>query len=142
MTIWRVFGPEYRVDVEIVGWKVCWNTSTSSQVSNCDGIVLEIYLDHKFQWTKEGLNCASLSYQVVTKPTKPSALTLTVQTLLWSLEFAIERNLEYNTIANKGLVFIGNYGKAITRKYRKGNDKNCKKEDKRIFWQIPAFVTV
>ena len=25
------------------------DTSTSSQVANCDGVMLEIYLDHKFQ---------------------------------------------------------------------------------------------
>ena len=27
----------------------CRNTSTSSQVSNCDGVVLEIYFDNKLQ---------------------------------------------------------------------------------------------
>ena len=42
-----------------------WNTPTSSQVSNCDGVVLEIYLDHKFQWPQEDLNCESLAYEVV-----------------------------------------------------------------------------
>ena len=26
-----------------------WDTSTSSQVSNCDDVVFEIYLDEKFQ---------------------------------------------------------------------------------------------
>ena len=45
---------------------LCWDTSTSSQVSNCDGVVLEIYLDHKFQWPQEGLNCEFLAYEVVT----------------------------------------------------------------------------
>ena len=42
-----------------------WNsdTTTSSQVSNCDRVVLEIYLDHKFQWSIEGLNCKSLAYK-------------------------------------------------------------------------------
>ena len=30
-----------------------WDTSTSSQVSNCNGVALEIYLDHKFQWPQE-----------------------------------------------------------------------------------------
>ena len=36
--------------------------------SNCDGVVLEIYFDHKFQWTQEDLNCESLAhaYEVVT----------------------------------------------------------------------------
>ena len=32
----------------------------------CDGAVLEIYLDLKFQWPQEGLNCESLAYEVVT----------------------------------------------------------------------------
>ena len=48
--------------------KICWDISTSSQVSNCDGVVLEIYLDHKFQWPQEDLNCESLVYEVVTNP--------------------------------------------------------------------------
>ena len=43
-----------------------WDTSTSSQISNCDGVVLDIYLDHKFQWPQEGLDCESLAYEVVT----------------------------------------------------------------------------
>ena len=46
--------------------EICWDTSTSSQVSNCDGVVLETYLDHKFQQLQEGLNCESLAYEVVT----------------------------------------------------------------------------
>ena len=32
----------------------------------CDGVVLEIYLEHKFQWPQEGLNCEFLAYEVVT----------------------------------------------------------------------------
>ena len=28
--------------------EIFWDTSTLSQVSNCNGAVLEIYLDHKF----------------------------------------------------------------------------------------------
>ena len=31
-----------------------------------DGVVLEIYLDHKFQWPQECLNCESLAYGAVT----------------------------------------------------------------------------
>ena len=31
-----------------------------------DGAVLEIYLDHKVKWPREGLNCKSLAYEVVT----------------------------------------------------------------------------
>ena len=46
--------------------KNCWDTSTSSQVSNWDGVVLGIYLDDKFQWPHESLNCESLAYEVVT----------------------------------------------------------------------------
>ena len=38
-----------------------------SLVLNCDDVVLEIYLDHKFQWPQEGLNCESLAYEVVTQ---------------------------------------------------------------------------
>ena len=49
---------------------LCWDTSSSSQVSNCHGVVLEIYSDHKFQWPEKGLNCESLVYEVVTEPTK------------------------------------------------------------------------
>ena len=43
-----------------------WDTSTSSQASNFDGVMLEIYLDHKFMWPQEGLNFESLTYKVVT----------------------------------------------------------------------------
>ena len=32
----------------------------------CDGVVLKIYLDHKFHWPQENLNCESLAYEVVT----------------------------------------------------------------------------
>ena len=46
--------------------EVYWDTSTSSQVSNYDGVLLEIYLDHKFQWPQGGLNCKSLIYKMVT----------------------------------------------------------------------------
>ena len=44
---------------------IFWDTSTSSQVSNCDSVALEIYLDHKFQWPQESFNCESLAYEVV-----------------------------------------------------------------------------
>ena len=44
----------------------CRSTSTSSQVSKCNGVVLEIYLDQKLQWPQEDLNCKSLAYEVVT----------------------------------------------------------------------------
>ena len=43
-----------------------WNTSTLSQVSNCDGVIIGIYLYHKFQWPQEGLNFESLAYEVAT----------------------------------------------------------------------------
>ena len=32
----------------------------------CDGAVLEIYLDDKYQWPQGGLKCESLAYEVVT----------------------------------------------------------------------------
>ena len=43
-----------------------WDTSTSSQFWNCNGVVLEIYLNHKFHWAQEGLNCEPLTYHVFT----------------------------------------------------------------------------
>ena len=46
--------------------KRIWDTSTSRQVSDRDGFMLEIYLDHKFQWPQVGKNCESLAYEVVT----------------------------------------------------------------------------
>ena len=33
---------------------------------DCNSIVLEIYLDHKFQRPQKGLNSESLAYEVVT----------------------------------------------------------------------------
>ena len=34
-------------------------------VFDCDGVVLEIYLDHKFQWQQEGLNCETIACEIV-----------------------------------------------------------------------------
>ena len=45
---------------------VNWDTSISSQDWNCDGVVLEIFMDHKFQWPHEGLNCEILTCNAVT----------------------------------------------------------------------------
>ena len=42
-----------------------WDTSTLNQVSTCDGVMLEIYLDHKFQGLQGVLNCESLVYEAV-----------------------------------------------------------------------------
>ena len=39
------------------------------------GAVFEIYLDRKFQWLQEGLNCESLAYKVVSEPTRSLFLT-------------------------------------------------------------------
>ena len=36
------------------------------ETSCCDSVVLEIYLDYKFQWPQESLNCESLACEVVT----------------------------------------------------------------------------
>ena len=33
---------------------------------HCNGVVLEIYLDHKFQWPQEGLNYEYFAYEVST----------------------------------------------------------------------------
>ena len=44
-----------------------WDSSTSSQVSNWNGVALEIYLDQsRVQWPQEGWNCESLACVVVT----------------------------------------------------------------------------
>ena len=43
-----------------------WDTLTSSQVLKCDDVVLEIYLDQKFQLPQQGLNFESLAHEVVT----------------------------------------------------------------------------
>ena len=42
-----------------------WDTSTLNQVSNCNGVMFEIYLDPKFQGPQEVLNCESLVYEAV-----------------------------------------------------------------------------
>ena len=42
------------------------NNNNYSNNNNNSGIVLEIYLDHKFQQPQEGLNCESLAYKIVT----------------------------------------------------------------------------
>ena len=47
-------------------FNLIWDTSISSLISNCDGVVLEICMDHKFQWQQEGLICEFLVYEVVT----------------------------------------------------------------------------
>ena len=49
----------------------CWDTSTLSQVSNCDGVVLGIYFNHKLQWPQEGFNSKSVQYEVIILPTRP-----------------------------------------------------------------------
>ena len=47
--------------------QIHWNLDMCAQfISICDGVVLEIYLDHKFQWPQEGWNWESLAYEVVT----------------------------------------------------------------------------
>lgn len=45
------------------------DASTLSQVSNWNGVEMEIYLGHKFHRLHKGLRCESLSYDVVTLPT-------------------------------------------------------------------------
>ena len=45
---------------------VHWDTSISSQDWNCDGVMLEIFMDHKFQWPHEGLNSEILTCNPVT----------------------------------------------------------------------------
>ena len=63
--------------------------------NKCDGVVLEICLDHKFHWSQE----------VWTANLWPNGLgnyfickRFAVQTLLWSLGFVIQINLEHDAI--------------------------------------------
>ena len=42
------------------------NQDIKSGILKFDGVVLEIYLDHRFQWPQECLKCESLTYEVVT----------------------------------------------------------------------------
>ena len=58
-TCWHVQSWQYKIQISI--FKIEIIHSISSQVSNCDGVVLEIYSDHKFQWPQEGLNYESLA---------------------------------------------------------------------------------
>ena len=91
---------------------IYWDTSASRQVSNCDGVVLEIYVAHRFQWPQEGLNCESaklLLGPLGHKATRPLGnyfvcKRFAVRTLLWSLEFVIQINLEHDTIAKGNIV--------------------------------------
>ena len=53
------------------------NIIAEKLMNNCDSAVLEIYLDHKFQWPHEGPQ----------------------ETLLWSLEFVIQINLQHDAVA-------------------------------------------
>ena len=83
------------VFLELVYFKTTPKMMKRKQVDcYCDGIVLEIYLDLKFQWPEEGLNSwpNGLGNYFVCK-------RFEVQTLLWSLEFVIQINLEHDTIA-------------------------------------------
>ena len=43
-----------------------WSISTSNQFSNCDGVVLSVYLNYKFLDTQENLNSELHIYEVVT----------------------------------------------------------------------------
>ena len=37
-----------------------------NSILDYDGVVLEAYLDHKFHWPQEGLNCEYLAHEIVT----------------------------------------------------------------------------
>ena len=56
MFIVKKYFVKWNMDLRAKFWKSVlrfWDTSTSSQASNCDGVVLENYLDHNFQWPRE-----------------------------------------------------------------------------------------
>ena len=43
-----------------------WRTNLNADLNiYCDGVVLEIYLDYKFNWPQGGLNYDSLAYEVI-----------------------------------------------------------------------------
>ena len=44
----------------------CYKLFSFLRYLNCNDVVLEIYLDHKFQLPQEGWKCESLSYKVIT----------------------------------------------------------------------------
>ena len=48
-----------------ISWLESLGNSSIFVIYNFDGVVLEIYLDHKFQWPQEGLNYECLAYEVV-----------------------------------------------------------------------------
>ena len=66
LAIW-VFFQEIILLKQLKGyWRYCRISDEFKIVTeNCDGALLEIYLDHKFQWPQEYLNCESLAYEVV-----------------------------------------------------------------------------
>ena len=41
-----------------------------------NGVVLEILMNHKFQWPQEGSNCEHLTYNAVAQPTRVIAYEL------------------------------------------------------------------
>ena len=69
---------------------------------NGNSVMLEIYLDYKFQWPQEGLNCKSLAslapYGLVGLGNYFVCKRFAFQTLLWSLEFVIQTTSEHDTI--------------------------------------------
>ena len=52
--------------IQVLLWKLVIFASwlfhlKKEKLNNCDGAVLEIYLDHEFQWQQEGFSCESLA---------------------------------------------------------------------------------
>ena len=54
----RVFGA-------IVSESYSWSFSNNFQIRNCDGVVLNVLMDHMFQWSQECLNCEPLTCSAV-----------------------------------------------------------------------------
>ena len=61
MLISRIFVYTYNLGLQDL-WRgeVFWIEISIHQTS-CDGVVLEIYLGHEFQWQQEGLNNESVA---------------------------------------------------------------------------------
>ena len=61
--IWPSFGENFFFKKSgPVTHSFIWVSSTMQKLrKNYDGVMLEIYLDHKFLWLQEGLNCESVN---------------------------------------------------------------------------------
>ena len=92
-----------------------WDTS-------CDGVVLKICLDHKFQWLhvtgRFELQISYIQWGHSGLGNCSLCKRFAVQSLLWLLEFVIQSNLECNThrhniIEQQSLLFLLNVSSGV-----------------------------